>query len=124
MTQNRKTTAAVCLAVLLGALAFLAGGWIGDTMATDVTPPATTQPYAAPQTAQDGLGALPGSAGTEALSSSQQSAAEMAADRVCEGRTAGVPEGFMVREIAAEGGMTLEDAHMWVEQVLATRCGA
>lgn len=44
-----------------------------------------------------------------------------AADRVCEGIVAGVPEGFLVRTAAEEGGLTLTDAHAFVEAAI-TRC--
>lgn len=123
MTQTRKLIAKIAAAVLLGAAALAVGGWIGNL----IDPPLDVTPQmgnAAPQMAQDGPAALPGSADTDQLSSDQQSAAEGAADRVCEGFTAQVPLTTMEQGIAQEGGMSLAQAHDWVAQVLATHCQA
>jgi molecular chaperone DnaK (HSP70) len=59
----------------------------------------------------------------EALTPAQTTAALQAADRVCEGLTAEVPEGFMIRAVADESGLPLSDAHAFVEAAM-TRCGA
>jgi hypothetical protein len=60
--------------------------------------------------------------GTESLSPAQTAAALESADRVCEGLTAEVPEGFMIRAVADESGLSLSDAHAFVEAAM-TRCG-
>jgi hypothetical protein len=59
----------------------------------------------------------------EALTPAQTTAALQSADRVCEGLTAEVPEGFMVRAVAEDSGLSLSDAHVFVEAAM-TRCGA
>jgi hypothetical protein len=59
----------------------------------------------------------------EILTPAQTTAALQSADRVCEGLTAEVPEGFMVRAVAEDSGLSLSDAHVFVEAAM-TRCGA
>jgi hypothetical protein len=59
----------------------------------------------------------------EILTPAQTIAALQSADRVCEGLTAEVPEGFMVRAVAEDSGLSLSDAHVFVEAAM-TRCGA
>lgn len=46
------------------------------------------------------------------------------ADRVCEGRTAGVPHEVMAQTVAAQSGMAPRQAEAFVSLVLVTRCGA
>jgi hypothetical protein len=54
----------------------------------------------------------------------QAEALSLAADRVCEGITAQVPEGFMIRTVSEEEGLTLEEAHRFVETATAVHCAA
>lgn len=56
------------------------------------------------------------------LSDAQITDLTTAADLVCEGTTAGVPEGFMIRSTADTLGLTLQEAHRLVETALTTRC--
>lgn len=58
---------------------------------------------------------------TETLTPGQADEALLAADRVCDGLTSQVPEGWMIRAVAEEQGMTLTDAHAFVEAAI-TRC--
>jgi membrane-bound lytic murein transglycosylase B len=44
------------------------------------------------------------------------------ADRVCEGRTAGVPDEIMAQTVARESGLDQARAHQFVALVTATRC--
>jgi hypothetical protein len=68
------------------------------------------------------LAVLSAAAPAGELSPAQATAVLESADRVCEGLTAEVPEGFMIRAVAEESGLSLPDAHAFVEAAM-TRCG-
>lgn len=61
--------------------------------------------------------------GTEALTADQAAEVFAAADRVCEGLTAGVPVTAMESEISTSGGLTLPAAHGFVAAA-SLRCQA
>jgi hypothetical protein len=44
------------------------------------------------------------------------------ANRVCDGLTAQVPEGFMIREVSESQGLSLAEAHAFVEAAIALNC--
>lgn len=58
------------------------------------------------------------------LAPEQATTLSAAADRVCEGLTSGVPEGFMIRELSGELHLTLDEAHRLVETAASVRCAA
>lgn len=109
MTQTLKTAALV----LLAAAALVLGIQVGAQIApvTDVTP----QVSSGIQVQMHRIDALPTQVdAAEPLDESQAEAAYAAADRVCEGMTAGVPLYLMDAPIAREGGMNLQAAHTFV----------
>lgn len=122
----RATTAVT--AVVLAALALLAL-LLRPAPAEAVQPAQPSAPAAAPLTPEPAAdltdGFLPALLG-DGTDVDPATAAELtyAADRVCEGITAGVPEGFMIRTVSEEQGVTLEDAHTFVETAARVHCAA
>lgn len=129
-------TARASLALLLLAAAFAAlfALLAPQSLAGDDTPAAVPSGGTATLSGSDavirGTGVGPDLAVLDAaapaggdLSPRQAAQALLAADRVCEGVTANVPEGFLIRTAATEGGLTPADAHRFVEAALI-RCAA
>lgn len=108
MTTARTTAALLLIAAAVGAIGFL----------LMPNPPArAASPASGPVAAAPDLS----TPGAEPLTPGQEAAASAAADRVCEGLTAGVPVTTMETTVAAEGGMSLPAAHDWVAAA-AARC--
>lgn len=123
--MRRHATTLVLFAAVVGALAALAALLLpaaaGATQPTQRPAPVTVAPavHAAPDAF---LTALLGDATDLAPGQGEQLLE--AADRVCEGITAQVPEGFMIRTVSEEQGVTLEEAHQFVETAMSVHCVA
>lgn len=129
MTTARATAALLLIAAAVGAIALLLMPSPAAHADTHPRPAeAVSRSLAATATPRGtGVGAdldvLAAAAPGSELSPAQADEALLAADRVCEGITAGVPEGFMIRTVADESGLPLPQAHLFVEAA-AVRCGA
>lgn len=116
-----RTTLAAA-AVLIAAVVALAYLLLpADTPARADTPAPIAQGGTATLSGPDAAVLAAAAPGGEALSPAQAEAALLTADRVCDGLTAAVPEGVMIRGVADEGGLTLDLAHAFVEAAIA-RC--
>lgn len=125
MSTARATAALLAIAAAVGAIAFLL---IPNPPARADTPAAPAQERTATLSGLHGTAAgadlaVLDAASPEALTTDQTAQVFAAADRVCEGLTAGVPEGFMVRTVAADAGLALPAAHAFVEAAI-TRCAS
>ncbi len=124
--MRRHATTLVLFAAVVGALAALAALLLpaaaGATVPTHRPQEVRLAPAVHATTPQPDafLVALVGP-GTD-LAPGQAEELTLAADRVCEGVTAGVPEGFMIRTVSEEQGVSLEDAHRFVEAAMTIHC--
>lgn len=124
--MSRATAALLLLAAAVAVIAaVLMPNPPARAMTAAAPAPSRTATLSGPQAHGTGVGpdlpVLAAASPTGELSPAQATEALYAADRVCEGIVAGVPEGFLVRTAAEEGGLTLTDAHAFVEAAI-TRC--
>jgi len=115
--RRHATTAVLFAAVALGFAAVAA--LLLPSSAAAIQGPTDTPP-AVSEAASGFLVALIGP-GTD-LPAERAEELTLAADRVCEGFTAGVPEGMMIRTLSDEEGLTLTEAHQFVETAAAVHC--
>lgn len=123
--MRRHATTAILFAAVVGALAALAALLLPASAAATVpAQQVSVVPAVHATTPQPDafLVALLGDA-TD-LAPGQAEELLLAADRVCEGITAEVPEGFMIRTVSEEQGVTLEEAHQFVETAMTVHCAA
>jgi len=124
MTQTAKTLTLIILTLIAGVIIGAGISSLSRTLTEEPAPvvvsnqvagqtPATTAPAAAQ------LGEVEG---TERMTPAQALEAEYTADRVCEGKTAGEPIVMLEQDVADASGMSLPDAHDFVERTLLTRC--
>lgn len=116
MTQTRKTLTLFAVLAYVAIGAILAGTALATVSADRMVPAYTAAPAPVQVTTQvHRIDAIPAEVeGTEPLTGDQYAAAQAAADRICEGMTAGVPLYLMDTAIAEEGGLSLEQAHQFV----------
>lgn len=128
MNAPRAAAALLILAAAFAALfALLAPTPPAQAISTGTLAPAVTATLSGSPGAGTGissdLAVLDAAApGSESLSAAQAAEVFATADRVCEGLTDQTPEGMMIRTVAEQSGLSLADAHAFVEAAM-TRCG-
>jgi hypothetical protein len=123
--MRRTVTTAALLAVVaagIGLLAALLMPAPASALQTPADPaPRVSAPADAPQAADGFLTALLGDTEVDPAVAAELS---LAADRVCEGVTAGVDRATMATTLSAELSLTPAEAHWLVSTAETTRCAA
>lgn len=119
MTTSARTLAAFVLVVaaLIGLGALLTSDYSSPVEPVSVSQAAVVSPAV---TVLDPV--LSAAFGDADFTEAQTQEVWLAADRICEGYTAGVPLMVMADQLVAEQGITDEQAHDFVRLVVQTRC--